>query len=300
MPQQPTASVDCGVTSRQSTRVLDNSQTIDAYLERMLNDSLDVPVEVINGAITSTWTHHNLIYLNQTILGYDPDMILSLDGYNDFYHFDPDHDQFASYSYNLTSNGIMGDPTIGSLVQMNGWWLYRKSALAHVTIKALRNLRLILRGQPEQRPIDVERSVEVWQDVFPNNALKMLERVGMITQSESIPTFFMLQPMLILERDRAGAPPVEQELFQFNVDSYRPGYEDLIHRVVPMVRELEQEMVERVGAEFIDLTQIFDGFNEQIYTDYAHLTPRGNEILAERVLERILPAIRAELGTGAE
>jgi hypothetical protein len=40
--------------------VLDNSQTIDAYLEAMLADSFpDMKVEVINAAITSTWTHHS-------------------------------------------------------------------------------------------------------------------------------------------------------------------------------------------------------------------------------------------------
>ena len=50
--------------------VLKNPETIDAYLEQEAAGAIrpDLQIEVINAAITSTWTHHNLIYLNQTIL----------------------------------------------------------------------------------------------------------------------------------------------------------------------------------------------------------------------------------------
>src|SRR6266480_1978409 len=84
--------------------VLKNSETIDAYLERILGDSVPgTHIEVINAAITSTWTHHELIYLNQTLLRYQPDMVLFLDGFNDFFFDNRDHDQFADYSYDLQS-----------------------------------------------------------------------------------------------------------------------------------------------------------------------------------------------------
>lgn len=49
--------------------VIQNSETIDAYLEAALTAAFPgQAIEVINAAITSTQTHHNLIYLNQTIL----------------------------------------------------------------------------------------------------------------------------------------------------------------------------------------------------------------------------------------
>ena len=82
--------------------MLPNDSTIDAFLERELGAQFPgTKIEVINAAITSTWTHHHLIYLNQRIIGYQPDMVLFLDGYNDFYFFNRDHDQFDSYGYNL-------------------------------------------------------------------------------------------------------------------------------------------------------------------------------------------------------
>lgn len=272
--------------------VLDNSQTIDAYLERILNKTFpDHHIEVINAAITSTWTHHHLIYLNQTIFRYDPDMILFLDGFNDFFSTNPDHDQFASYSYDMMSRPIMGNPTFRSLLIMNGWWLYRKSALVYVVARALRDLKTIFAGKPEQPPMDIDKGMDGLRNVFPKNALKMIERIAIIVKNEGIIPVFMLQPLLILERDRVGAPEIERRLFQFNVDWCCPNYEKLMHQEVKFVRERERKVTERTGAEFIDLTNIFGGIQGQVYTDYCHLTPLGNEVLARKVAEVIAPLI---------
>ncbi len=109
---------------------------------------------------------------------------------------------------------------------------------------------------------------------------------------------FMLQPMLILERDKP-MPRVERKLFEFNVQSYRPGYEAYIHQAVPFIRKQEEDMVKRVGAEFIDLTEIYDQTAEQSFTDYAHLTPRANEMLARIVAQRLIPLLQHRLTTAA-
>lgn len=278
--------------------VLDNTETIDAYLESLLSDSLPgIRVEVINAAITSTWTHHSLIYLNQRILRYDPDMILFLDGFNDFFRIQEGHDQFADYSYGLPSRIIMGRPTLYSLAYANAWWLFGKSAAAHVASRAGRTLKQAMTPRPEQLPLDVDAALASLRATFPENALKMHERIGLILEAEDVDAVFMLQPLLMLERDRPGMPPIERELFDFNVESYRPNYEEFVHRAVPFLVSSEEAMAERVGADFVDLTRMYDGVNAQVYTDYAHLTPLGNRLLAERVARTILPRIR---GNSAE
>ncbi len=47
------------------------------------------------------------------------------------------------------------------------------------------------------------------------------------------------------------------------------------------------------GATVIDLTNIYGGVQEDVFTDYCHLTPLGNRILAEYVGKRILPTLEA-------
>ncbi len=58
-------------------------------------------------------------------------------------------------------------------------------------------------------------------------------------------------------------------------------------------------MARQVGAHFIDLTQLYGGVPEQVYTDYCHLTPYGNMLLARYVGRRLLPWIAADVARHA-
>lgn len=279
--------------------VIDNSETIDAYLERQLQAAFpEVNVEVINAAITSTWTHHSLIYINQTILGYDPDMILFLDGFNDFYRTDFEHDQFSHYAYNLQSRIIMGEPTLYSLLYANAWWLFRRSALFHVLGRSLRVVGLATSADANQTPMDVDNHLTSLGTVFPENALKMQRRTGLILRDEGVEAVFMLQPLLALERDKP-MPLIERELFDFDLESWRPNYEAFVHQARDTIVAYDLAMAADVGGHFLDLTPIYRDVPEQIFTDYAHLTPLGNELLAEAVAAFILPIVRDGLSQTA-
>lgn len=273
--------------------VLKNSETIDAYLEQELTRRYPgQKFEVINAAITSTWTHHNLIYLNQTVLKYQPDMVLFLDGFNDYYFYDPRHDQFGGYTYSLPSRTIMGDPTISSLVYGTGWWFFRKSAFINQVARAASNVKAMLSSRPARQPIDVAKAIASHEQVFTHNAMKMEERSGLIVRNEGAIPVFLLQPMLILERDRPGMTDLEKRLFQYNVDSYLPNYEEFAKGAAETIRARNTAMAAKVGGAFVDLTGIYKTVDGQIYTDYCHLTPKGNEILAKHVAESILPLIK--------
>src|SRR5690606_9902894 len=78
--------------------------------------------------------------------------------------------------------------------------------------------------------------------------------------------------------------------------SYPPNYEALSRRAVPFVSALARERVEASGGTFIDATGIYRGAEGQIFTDYAHLTPLGNELLARHVFERIAPLVAEDTG----
>lgn len=278
--------------------VLKNSETIDAYLEQQLHEQYPgARFEVINAAIPSIWTHHHLIYLNQTILNYQPDMVILVDGYNDFYFYGRDHDQFRSYAYKEHSHRIMGEPTLGSLAYGNFWWLGRKSAFVHLALRQARVVKQLL-SRPEREPIVVDSAFAGLRDVFPNNALQMVERIALLLQQENVASVFVLQPMLILEADRQNMAPIEQEMLAFNRASYLPNYEAYMRLAVPFVRDLERATVEKYGATFIDGTGLFREAEGQVFTDYVHLTPTANERLAREISSRIAPTIEASVGGG--
>jgi lysophospholipase L1-like esterase len=269
-------------------RVLHDSVTISAYLQQMLEERLPGrQIEVINAAITSSWTHQHLIYLNQSLLRYEPDLIVLMDGFNDFFHFGEYHDQFASYAYRAHADVIMGDPTVKALIFSNAWWWSRRSAFIHVLYRQMQQVGALLRPRRPREPMDPDAAFEGLQRVFPNNALKMVERAALLLNHEQVDALFVLQPLLILERDRPGAPEMEQRLFEFNVASYLPRYEEFIHKAVPYVSQRVRDAVEPLGGQYLDATGVYRGIEGQIYTDYAHLTPLGNRVLASRLADRI-------------
>jgi hypothetical protein len=285
--------------------VLTNEETIDAFLERSLREAVPgVRFEVVNAGIPSAWTHHELIYLNQTILGYDPDMVVFLDGFNDFFITREAHDQFSDYAYKEHSHVIMGPPTLPALASANLWWLTRRSAFAHVSVRQLRSAKDLVGSiaSPRRMPMDVEDNLERLQRVFPRGALAMVRRSTALLRDEGVRSVFVLQPMLVLERERRGMPEIERRLFQFNVESYLPNYEQFILRAVPIVRDLTRASVEGNEGQFVDGTTAFDRREtRQIFTDYAHLTPTGNSLLAETIARAILPTIEQDLaGSAAE
>lgn len=268
--------------------VLDNSETIDTYLEEMLSGVLPYErVEVINAGIPSIWTHHHLIYLNQTILRYEPDLILFLDGWNDHFHTDPWHDQFAAYAQTEQAQTIMGPPTVSSLIRANLWWWFRKSAAVQVAGRVARDIKTALSGSSPP-PVHVEEALENVQVVFQNNALRMIDRNAALLRHEGIPAIFLLQPMLILERDRLDRmPEIERELFDFNV-SWQDGFEEFMVQATPMISRMIEETVTPQGHRYLDLTAIYPESEGQIFTDYAHLTPEGNRILASVLADEIV------------
>jgi hypothetical protein len=281
--------------------VIRDDETISYYLDGFLRSALpDARIELINAAIPTVWTHHHLIYLNQTILGFDPDMIIFLDGNNDHFHYAEGHDQFEGYLYTNKARVIMGDPTLRALFSANGWWLFRRSAFLHVTFEGARSfgwfVRSIVRPPPKPDPVDEERALVQLRATFEANALRMIERNGRLVRGEGVRPVFMLQPLLILEGERRLImTPIEQEMFDFMVESSLPGWEAWVKRAAPLVSGMVAETAERVGGTFLDLTEIYAGRTEQMYTDYCHLTPMGNRVLAEAAAAHLVPLIREDL-----
>jgi hypothetical protein len=66
-----------------------------------------------------------------------------------------------------------------------------------------------------------------------------------------------------------------------------------MHLATPWISQWETAMAQRVGGTFLDLTGIFDSVPGQVFTDYCHLTPHGNEVLAAAIQPRIATLIKA-------
>ena len=272
--------------------VIRNDETIDHYLEQYLKQALHSRVEVINAAITSHYSHHHLIYLNQTILQYHPDMVVFIDGFNDYYPYTKDFDQFRDYSYQERAHLCMDEPTIKAWAGYTGWWFFRKSHFAHVLGKTLRPIWLTVNGIGQQRArIDIDEALENLKVNAQENFIKMVERNALILRHEGVIPVFVLQPEIVFTQSK-GLTLMEQNIFAELSNHWQENFVEYKNRARPLVTDYLKQATAKTGAVFLDMTDPFGGLLEDAYTDYCHLTPMGNRKLADELGKRILPLIR--------
>lgn len=272
--------------------VIRNDETIDFYLEQFLKARLpERQVEVINAAITSHYSHHHLIYLNQTILKYRPDMVIFLDGYNDYFSYAEGFDQFRDYPYRAWSHLFLDEPTIKGYLAYTGWWLYQKSHLVYVTVKQLRPLwRSVTDTRQGREQIDVEQALHNLETNADNNFIKMVERSSLILRHEGVVSVVTLQPE-IAYRQHKILTPFERILFDEVATSWPVNFMRFKNEARPLVTAKLSDATARTGAQFFDLTESFASLSEDAYSDHCHLTSAGNRALANDLAQRLLPLV---------
>jgi hypothetical protein len=272
--------------------VIRNEETIDYYLERYLRERLGRDnVEVINAAITSHYSHHHLIYLNQTILKYSPDMVVFVDGFNDYYAYQRGFDQFRDYAYQERAHEMLDAPTVSAWLSYNGWWLFRKSHLIHLGGRTLHPFWLQVRKVGKARArIDVDESLKQLRVNAEANFVKMIERSALILRHAKVVPVFTLQPEIVFRQSKV-LNDFERQIYREMETEWQVNFVEFKNRARPIVTELARQAAEGNGARFVDLTDIFGGMTEEAYTDYCHLTPMGNRRLAEYLGERLLPVV---------
>lgn len=275
--------------------VLRNSETIDTYLEEYLSGKVgDRKIEVINAAITSQYSHHHLIYLNQTVLKYEPDMVVFIDGFNDYFQYGKGFDQFRDYGYQERAHLYMGPPTIEAWMGYSGWWLFRKSHFVHLASKTLRPVWIAMKSIGQSRMhIDVDTALHNLEINAKANFMKMVERNSLILRHEGVVPVFVLQPEIAFTQSKVFSP-LERQIYEELDQQWQENFVEFKNKARPRVVEYLQHSTTRTGSVFLDTTDIFGGFEEDAYTDYCHLTPMGNKRLAENIGERILPLLDAK------
>jgi len=111
-------------------------------------------------------------------------------------------------------------------------------------------------------------------------------QLNKICVSNTIRYYHFLQPNLVL----SGSKPLtksEQFMAEHRDEMYRPG----ITYGYPLMIQAGSDLKAK-GERFTDLTRMFDGHKEAIYSDICHFFQAGNDVLADRVAEAILKDLR--------
>jgi lysophospholipase L1-like esterase len=283
---------------------------IDVYLQKKLRERHpERHWEVVNVAANEYRMHQHLALFYTRLLRFKPDLMIFMDGHNDLSGImasstDP-YDPYAETPHSREFTSAVYPHTLRDLFYIGSQWLRNTSALFAV----LQGKILAGRHDAALGGADVGQSVRSpvqWEDLAPalqqrarENLAKdayytqMAERLHNTLAHEGIESLFSMQPELIL----SGKPMTAVEAkFAEHYKQISGRYTIYMYEHMrPDVCRQMAAAAERNSHTFVDLVDTFRQVKEKTFTDYCHLTPKGNELLAERLYEAMSPTLIPKL-----
>ena len=276
---------------------LANDETITFFLERELNArvraaGLDVQIEVVNAGVTAYQTFHHVLYFYETLYEYQPDLLLFLDGHNDFYNVDQAN-PIKAYSYSAAA-------MVPALNQRRPWFsLYVASrALGQYSyaFKVLEKLSMAMFENLEARPQNSGQSSRLPEGDFAE-ALQQAATAGFLRSYRLIEAFsqyygfdyhVFLQPEVVFENTR-WLDPRDTAIKATTERFYGEERVEIMRRA----RGLFPELFAVHQVPYTDIGSLARGPNDrgQLYIDYCHLTPEGARAAAELMLPVVLDKV---------
>jgi lysophospholipase L1-like esterase len=283
---------------------LGNDETVTFFLERDLNARLraagiDVEAEVINAGVTAYQTFQHVLYFYEALYEYQPDMLLFLDGHNDFYNVDPAN-PIKAYGYSAA----------GMVQALNErrplFTLYVASRYLgqhSYAFKLVEKLSLQLFERYEALPHNSGQSSRMPDGDFDSAleqaaAIGFLRNYGLIehfAREQGIDYHVFLQPEVVFEDDRR-LRPADLAIKETTEKLYGNDRVEIMKRARARFPALFADR----GLPFTDVATIAEsaGERDQLYLDYCHLTPSGAQAVAARMLPVVLAKVLAHLRPG--
>ena len=242
---------------------LDDDSTIPSFLQKKLNESSDVTFEVINGGHWSAASAFETKFLENN-LELQPDIVIVYDGYNEITTPLP--------------NDISDDKTqLQMFIKQLDFYSYTPRAITKILHEINSNqinpfsndLNTVTAGYVEK---DYIVRAEQWGQRWATTCDTML--------SEELKIIVFLQPILgSSERTRSE---YKENLIHENAK------QDLDHYY------LYKEQLSKIDSHCtsaIDISNTFKNNNIPLFTDLIHTGSYANNIIAEKIYEKITPII---------
>lgn len=280
-------------------RTLFNDETIPHFLEQELNSlanqqQWNLDVEVINVGVVAYQTYHHVLYFYETLFEYDPDMVVFLDGHNDFYNIGVKSPiREFSYSANTMIDALNDRQPFFTLyitLRYFGQYSY--------FFKMLEKGMQILYERYEAPPYNIEGDYTAIERDFAAE-LEETAKVGFLRNYKLLKTFaedqnfdmqIFLQPEVVFE-DVNLLSEHDRNIRQITADRYGPNKVEAMTRA----RAEFPRMFAAAGLPYADIgTLAGDDASDDLYIDYCHMTAAGSK----RAAALMLPVIASRIAAG--
>ncbi|MBK5284450.1 MAG: SGNH/GDSL hydrolase family protein [Bacteroidia bacterium] len=274
-----------------------NDETIDAYLEKMLQKKYpNKKIEIINAAVTGYQVFQHTNYIISELLEYSPDLMIFFDGVNDHYTWNPDFKYMADNRYQFWKSRLQ-NPSFVGLCDYFGFFLSSYSAFGKLYCSwrlekdAVQNtgrtdfVRAVFKNK--------EELIEKHQLAAPKQFLKSIDINLLLLQHYKIKSIVCYQP-LFCQRDTSLLSNQERDIKQFNL-----GNEPKIILYPVIKRELE-DLTAIYKAPFIDMFPFYNDSaykGKQLFIDYVHFSAMGSQVAANVLfpeVDKIISSIQEE------
>jgi hypothetical protein len=273
-------------------------------LERYLHSQRpDLKFEVINAAATDRMLHQSMIYYQETISRFSPDIVINMDGYNDLHYGLMTGRPYAEmesrveYYVNLLDSIRSYTPNIIHLLKLG----YQKYFQIFVSDKIKEKFLLKEDLDQDKYSYAEYQKVEGRFVGTSQRFLQILDHYMAVLKADKVDFIFALQPMLYRQTNKKWSK-IEDRMRRtvFGVGPNLPSY--VVDRFILMSKyffdqylsQASQERVEKVDFGFLDLNSEISHLNDdfELYVDYCHFTIAGSravaEILGREVLQRLV------------
>jgi hypothetical protein len=256
------------------------------HLERSLPDAR---FEVINAAAYGRRFHHSMVLYLELISTLSPDYVVNIEGWNDISTF-LDGEPFK--------NGESLLPEFVDMKVKSESWLNRSNTFYVLSTAFDKYGFSLTRSRPSgDHPASydtAQRRDEQYakhRDTYIANAVRfeqLLKQYMAVLKVDETRLIFVLQPMLHRTQANKTLSSTEKKLFEVNVLDESMSIAS--HFFDDYLTARLQVCIAENGETYIDANHEMRQISSEVevFTDYCHLTPAGNRILAEIVGEQIL------------
>ena len=278
-----------------------NNQTLSYFLEEKLNErygNAKISFEVLNLAAPGYYSTHNFLRYNSFGQHLSPDMLILMDGANDWLKKETLLKKYTSFQYGKNYIWPLTDRSLLStwmLVARNlGQYSVAFDKYYRGRIHGLLNNGKIgndgklyfVKLQEEKEGLDKE-PIEDFETVFKKSVMKTYSTLGYMTKENGTDFIIALQPIMSM-RDKEDLAPSELELYE----KHKSPITKILHQKLNRFMPVEAE---KIGATYIDINENIKKPEFKVLMDYCHLTPEGNNLTAEIFLREISPIIERRL-----
>jgi hypothetical protein len=231
--------------------------TMPGFLQKKISElTFEKHVEVINAGIPAAYSFTETNYIKNKILDYSPDLLIIYDGWNDI--------GLDFRDYGADSNEL-GQKIIREIKRS-------EYITANVILKWYFNNKYDTTKKIQFDDSFIDKKVEKWKNSW--------EEICKIGDENNINVIITLQPIV-----GSGNKPLSSEERDY-YEHY--GHLDLLIHYEKYANALIELNSTCTTA---DLRYVFDNYSQTIYYDSGHVNDFGNEIIAQKIFELIMPTI---------